>query len=331
MEYNLIICGGTFDRLHAGHKAFLRFAFLKAQKVIIGLTSEVYVENHKSNQHILSFEERKKQLEEFLQKSQYLERAKIVAIDSRFDQTQIPDTNSTALLVSEETYQTGIEINKERVENNLAPLKLLIFPMVKSDVGKISSSKIREGIIDRNGIFLPDKDLLQKTLLLSKSLRSQLREPFGFLVENDIPSQYLQNPQQIVTVGDVTTERFHKLGIEQKLSVVDFQVERVKTHKTLQELGFSGSENIVSLENAAGQLSQDIWKKLLGAMKNLQSAGSEIIIVDGEEDLLVIPLILMLPLGFTLFYGQPKKGVVMVDITEKIKHQTFSILKQFVS
>ena len=44
-KYSLVICGGTFDRLHEGHKAFLRAAFTAGERVIIGLTSYKIIKN----------------------------------------------------------------------------------------------------------------------------------------------------------------------------------------------------------------------------------------------------------------------------------------------
>jgi len=40
--------------------------------------------------------------------------------------------------------------------------------------------------------------------------------------------------------------------------------------------------------------------------------------VDGEEDLAVIPCVLMAPEGSLILYGQPGEGVVLVE-TDKVK------------
>ncbi|HSD98678.1 MAG TPA: pantetheine-phosphate adenylyltransferase [Patescibacteria group bacterium] len=333
MEYNLVICGGTFDHLHTGHKMFLRFAFSKGRKVIIGITSDKYIQQYKKNQLIEPFVCREKAVVEFLEKEGFLSRAKVVAIDSRFDQTHITDTNLVALLVSDETYGNGLEINKERKEHKLPPLPILIFPLVKDSTGeKISSTQIRLGQTNRKGIVFPDK-----TLFIAPKMRELLHKPFGQLIVDDIPPSFLADPGKIVTVGDVTTKRLHDLHIQQKLSVVDFHIERMPTHKTLKDLGFLSTEKILTIANPAGQLSEDLWQKTIEFVESLPINNNAIIVVEGEEDLFVIPLILMLPLGFVLFYGQPayekndKKGVVIVKITESLKEQTYELLRQFES
>ena len=330
MKYNLIICGGTFDRLHAGHKAFLRFAFSHGNTVVIGLTSDNYVEQNKKEKNILPFAQREKELQDFLSLEGFLPRARIVSIDSKFDQTKIPDAFSIALLVSQETEKIGKEINAEREKLGLIPLQLLVFPLVATHGEKISSSSIRSGRITREGVLLPDSDFLSTTLFLPDSLREILHKPFGMLFTKDIPKQFLKNPQRIITVGDVTTKRIRDMEIQQKIAVVDFFIERKKTNQSLSQLGFVGNEKIIHLVNPAGQLVPRVWKKLLSVVGQKESKKSTIVIVEGEEDLFVIPLILMLPLRDLLMYGQPQEGIVILEITENLKKKTFEVLKQFV-
>jgi uncharacterized protein (UPF0218 family) len=60
--------------------------------------------------------------------------------------------------------------------------------------------------------------------------------------------------------------------------------------------------------------------------------------IDGEEDLLVIPAIILSPLGSVIVYGQPpmnteagmlKGGIVVVLITNELKKQAQDLLVQF--
>jgi uncharacterized protein (UPF0218 family) len=43
------------------------------------------------------------------------------------------------------------------------------------------------------------------------------------------------------------------------------------------------------------------------------------IIIKGEEDLLALPLFMYSPNGWTVFYGQPNEGLVVVEIDSDIK------------
>jgi hypothetical protein len=50
------------------------------------------------------------------------------------------------------------------------------------------------------------------------------------------------------------------------------------------------------------------------------------IIVDGEEDLLVIPACILAPENSVVMYGQPNEGLVIVQITPKIRAKVQKIL-----
>jgi pantetheine-phosphate adenylyltransferase len=65
-KYKLIACGGTFDLFHAGHKAFLQEVLSHSEKVLLGITSDLYIKSFKNGKNIESFEFRKKTVEDFL-------------------------------------------------------------------------------------------------------------------------------------------------------------------------------------------------------------------------------------------------------------------------
>ena len=51
--YEWVAIGGTFDRLHLGHKTLLRRAFELGKKVLIGLTTQDMV-SHKPDREIIT-------------------------------------------------------------------------------------------------------------------------------------------------------------------------------------------------------------------------------------------------------------------------------------
>jgi len=50
------------------------------------------------------------------------------------------------------------------------------------------------------------------------------------------------------------------------------------------------------------------------------------ITVDGEEDLLALPLLLILPEGSILMYGQPYEGMVVVKINSKVRKKAKDLM-----
>jgi len=326
--YKLIISGGTFDRLHEGHKKFLKYAFANGEKVLIGLTSDKYVKNYK-NGEVLSFSQRKKERMNFLSLGNLLKRAEIVAIDTKFDQTLVPDSQDSALLVTTDTYSNGLEINRQRLLQKLSPLPLLVMPVLEVGNTKISSSKIREGKIDRKGNLILDTSFISRDLFLPNFIRQILHKPFGTLFLDKVQQKYLGDSSKIISVGDVTTKRLNDLGKTPKLAIIDYKIERKKIFSSLNDLNFSQNEKVFRLNNQAGTISRNSWDLLTSIIDEFKNPQSIALIVDGEEDLLVIPLILLLPLGFYIFYGQPKEGLVVIEVTEEAKSYISKLLSYF--
>ena len=50
------------------------------------------------------------------------------------------------------------------------------------------------------------------------------------------------------------------------------------------------------------------------------------IIVEGEEDLLALPLFLIVPQGSILLYGQPSEGLVVVKINSKVRKKAKDLM-----
>lgn len=140
-----VIVGGTFDRFHLGHEKLLRTALAEGE-TIIGLVSDEMLEDWKPEVDN-SYEERKKKLERFL--SPYTGWS-IVEINDPFKKAVEGDFD--VLVVSYETKERGEKINKMRKERNKQELELIeVDPVLAEDLLPISSTRIREGDIDKEG------------------------------------------------------------------------------------------------------------------------------------------------------------------------------------
>ncbi|MEM0217434.1 MAG: phosphopantetheine adenylyltransferase [Candidatus Nezhaarchaeales archaeon] len=151
--FNLVAVGGTFDRLHRGHKELLRTAFNIGRKVVIGITSDEMVARSKSNAKINSLEKRREVLERWIKEEGLCDLAdyEIVVINDVYGVT-IYDEKLETLVVSEETLERALTINKLRRDRGLRPLTIVVVPMVLAYNGKpISSTRIRRGEIDQEG------------------------------------------------------------------------------------------------------------------------------------------------------------------------------------
>ena len=327
-KFNTVVLGGTFDHLHKGHKDFMRFAFELSDKVIIGLTSDEYVKKVSSIKYqvssIESYEERKANLENFLSKEKVADRVSIVQINDVYGITT-SDRNIDALIVVKETLRGADEINNKRKELRLPPLEVIIAPSSVAQDGKvISSSRIREGKINREGKVYINPSWLKQKLFLPGNLREELGKPFGKFVNDDD----FTNAGLVITVGDITTQKFNKLYLGQKISIIDYRVARKKKFEKTSDLGFFGNEKIVMVENLAGELNPELFSAITSAISAKERAVIEVL---GEEDLAVLPAILVAPLGAEIYYGQPGKGIVKIKITEEIKEKAYSLVSKFIT
>ena len=150
MEYNLVALGGTFDIIHAGHLALLGKGFSISKKVIIGLTSDELAEK-KGKKLLHSFQIRYSTLESLLKEKFPNSIFEIAKLDNDFGPAVIED-NVNALVVSEETRNKGILLNKLRLDKDQSSVTIIVVPMVLAKDGtRISTTRIRNSEIDAKG------------------------------------------------------------------------------------------------------------------------------------------------------------------------------------
>lgn len=147
-----VIIGGTFDLLHAGHKALLLEAFLLGD-LTIGLVSDRMAKRLK-NREVGKYEDRKKELENWIKKPARIAKpVRIIEINDRFGPALKEDFD--CIVVSPETYETAVLINKERQKLNKKPIEIVKIEFVLAEDGKpISSTRIFNGEIDKEGKLL---------------------------------------------------------------------------------------------------------------------------------------------------------------------------------
>jgi pantetheine-phosphate adenylyltransferase len=153
-KYKKVAVGGTFDELHRGHKALLNMAFDVGDKVVIGLSSDMFVSKMGKPHKTAPYDERRKELSIFLADSGLTKRAEIVTLDDPFGRTMASE-GLEALVVSKETQKIAEKINEKRQKAGLSPLEIVAVNMVPAENDTpISTTRIRSGEIDRNGHML---------------------------------------------------------------------------------------------------------------------------------------------------------------------------------
>jgi len=146
--------GGTFDIIHHGHITLLSTAFDISEKVIIGLTSDEFVQK-KGKNPIHKYDERLKNLTSIIFKKFPNSYFEINQLNNDFGPA-VFEKEVQALVVSDETKNQGNILNKLRIERNLSPVEIIVVPMTLAKDGKrISTTRIKNSEIDSDGNLLP--------------------------------------------------------------------------------------------------------------------------------------------------------------------------------
>lgn len=317
LRYKKVVVGGTFDLLHAGHKALINKAFEIGEQVVIGITTDKFSQNTFENQAL-----RLKNLKAYLKNRNYLPAGRqviMIWLDDIFG-TTLSDLEIEAIIVSPETKKNAGIINKKRVKKGIQKLDIIIQPFIKDETDRIiSSTRIRQGEISPEGKSYKKFLLKIAGKKLSEKIRAKLKKPFGNIIS--ISSLRVQR-DNLITVGDITTKNFLEAGITPKLAIFDNLVAR--------QPFLSNLKPDIILANPPGQISRALILAIERVLTLDLPAGrqdsSHLILVNGEEDLAVLPAILLASLGTSVFYGQPQKGAVLVKVTLEIKDKLCRIL-----
>lgn len=319
------VVGGTFDRFHKGHGSFLAESFSLSAKVTIGVSSDNFAHERFKN-GIEDYETRFKSVADFLTRN-FLKRAAIVKIDDIFG-TTLTDNTIDSIIVTKETIDGAGKINSERLKRGLVKLQIHVAPLVLGQKKKvISSTNIRGGLINRRGedYFLRIRDT---KYILPDEFRAVISKPQGKIIsEKELKLFDLSKRPRIILVGDIVTKTFIKLGYKFDLSVVDLKTRKRKLFKSLDDLGIKEVSNLINVKNSRGTISRSLIKAIRRVL--IKNSGGSVIKVIGEEDLAVIPAVILAPLSSLIFYGQRNEGIVRVEVTEKAKEKFIKILRYF--
>ncbi|XP_075501509.1 phosphopantetheine adenylyltransferase-like isoform X3 [Primulina tabacum] len=124
-SYGSVVLGGTFDRLHDGHRQFLKAAAVVARdRVVVGVCDGPMLAKKKS-----------------------VKPGIIVQAEPIVDPygPSIDDENLEAIIVSKETFPGGLSVNKKRAERGLSQLKIEVVDLVPGECGgdKLSSTALK--------------------------------------------------------------------------------------------------------------------------------------------------------------------------------------------
>jgi len=161
---------------------------------------------------------------------------------------------------------------------------------------------------------------LYKTYILPDGNREELKKTRGIIISGTKERvgkevrRLLERKKyhQLITVGDFCSVEF---------PFSDIKVCDRKTKRGDFKIDFDFS---LHCANPAGTIQKEAWNIIEEAIKNNQN-----VLVEGEEDLLALPAIILAPVGSVVIRGIPDKGVSFIEITPEIKKAVENLLRIF--
>jgi uncharacterized protein (UPF0218 family) len=164
---------------------------------------------------------------------------------------------------------------------------------------------------------------------LTQELRKNLKRPLGKLIRGseNITLKSIEkiikelDPKLIISVGDIVSRNLVKISTQVNVKIIDNRAMR----KDLEYFDFKNKKTFHAY-NPAGSIEIMAWQAIKEAIKSEDA----LVVIDGEEDLLALVAILESPNNSLVIYGQPKAGIVVIEVDEMKKREVKSIMDSMI-
>lgn len=151
--------------------------------------------------------------------------------------------------------------------------------------------------------------------------RAAFKEPLGKLYETPEPLLSAATGP-VLAVGDVVLAHLGRADYTPAVAVVDGRTERGALADWVRE-NQPPAATVLEVENPAGTITAELVEAVESAIADPESVR---IVIEGEEDLAVLPVVLLAPADATVVYGQPGDGMVAVPVDGETRSNVRSLL-----
>ena len=128
-----------------------------------------------------------------------------------------------------------------------------------------------------------------------------------------------ESPKHVIAVGDVTSATILNEGYTPQVMIVDGITKRGPYEKEFK------AQQEYFIYNPAAVIYPEAWSTIDTAIHHKTTT---LVTVDGEEDLLGFPAVLLAPDGSVILYGQPDVGIIWVPVSPENKILARELLEQ---
>ncbi|MEM5872144.1 MAG: DUF359 domain-containing protein [Candidatus Aenigmatarchaeota archaeon] len=200
------------------------------------------------------------------------------------------------------------------------------------EVYEIDTTKKRPDVVAKKiEKIIKNRPFIVKDLKLPKSLVFEFRKPFGDVYSgklDDVAKKVVEKLKGkkniIVCVGDTSSYYLIKHGLKPNMIIVDGKEKR---RKAKYKIKFKGVK--LKAKNPPGKITVEMWNAIENGIKKLPKNRVEIII-DGEEDLAVLPCAIHLPIGSYIIYGHFEEGLIVTFLDEERKNHAKALFEEII-
>lgn len=314
-----------FDRLHIGHHVMIDRLSEMPNPTACVTGGELVGKGLELEKLIQPIEIRERNLRYYLRRVK-LENIISVKSVTKFDDLLSINDDATFMMYEgpccAEIESGALNIRKEKkhTQDTIEYLK----PVRAHDGGKLASVRIRLGEIDREGRRL--RGTSEPPRALPEKGRSGLKSPKGevFAALDGPPEKRVvsklnnESPECVIAVGDVTVSTILAESYTPHVMIVDGITKRGPFDEQFT------AEKAYTIYNPPATIYPEAWSVIDTAIHDEKHS---LVFVEGEEDLMGFPAVLLASDKSVVLYGQPEVGIVWIPVNQENKQIARNLLE----
>lgn len=156
-------------------------------------------------------------------------------------------------------------------------------------------------------------------------MKKEFRKPYGRVFSDPERIKSLIKGKKVISVGDGISYRLIKAGIKPDVIIFDKKIGRKPIDSIIENVLESFDAKKLYVKNPPSHITDELWSAV---KQSLDSDEKIKIIVDGEEDLAVLPFVLESSVNTIILYGFMNRSFVMIKVNKDLKQKCKQLLSR---